>query len=60
MDNMVFCSPSYHVLHTIAHHSNKLFDTVKNLKRVVSESEDDDVIVSPKTDDEVDLCWCSI
>ena len=60
MDNMEFCSPTYYVLYTIAHHSNKLSDTVKNLKHVVSESRNDNAVLLPTADDEVDdLCWCS-
>ena len=58
--NGEYCSPIFHVLDIIANHSDKLLKTVKNLKHVVSESNNVDDIVSPTTNDEVDLCWCSV
>ena len=53
-------SPVYYVVDTIASHSNKLFRIVKNLQNAVNESKNDDVIVSPPANVEVDdLCLCN-
>lgn len=52
-------SPIYYVVETIADHSKRLYKTVQNLQNAVSESKNDDVIVSPPTNVEVDdLCLC--
>ena len=52
-------SPIYYVVDTIAKHSSKLLITVKHLQKAIRESKNDDIIVSPPTNVEVDdLCLC--
>lgn len=52
-------SPLYHVIGTIAVHSEKLFKTVKNLRHVVTNFMDDDYLaVSTGVQDVKDMCFC--
>ena len=52
-------SPVYNVVHTIAQHSKQLLKTIRNLRDMVIESDNDGFVTTETADDDYDSCLCN-